>query len=274
MTKSVKVFSFGGGVQSHAVLVLQATKQLPDPYDYFVFSNVGHDSENPATIEYFENITVPYCEEFGINLIEVRKTTRGEPETLYEYIHRTERTIPIPARMSNGAPGNRSCTNDFKIRVVDKWIREQGYSHAIVGLGLSIDEFRRVRDEKWHKSNGIQKKRHHPLIDMRISRLDCLSIIKEAGLPQPPKSACWFCPFKSRGEWVVMKKEQPELFQQAIELEQHINEKRDALGRDYVYLFPQTKGQMVKLESAVGDQDNFFDLVDEDDNCDSGYCFT
>jgi hypothetical protein len=62
----IRVFSFGGGVQSTAVLVMQAFNMLPQPYDAFVFANVGADSENPATIQYVEEYAKPFAEEFGI----------------------------------------------------------------------------------------------------------------------------------------------------------------------------------------------------------------
>src|SRR5258708_98613 len=47
----LKVFSFGGGVQSVAALVLAAQGKID--YRHFVFCNVGDDSENPATLEYY-----------------------------------------------------------------------------------------------------------------------------------------------------------------------------------------------------------------------------
>ena len=53
---TLRSFSFGGGVQSTAALVLQAQNKLPKSYDAFLFSNVGDDSEHPETIEYFNKI--------------------------------------------------------------------------------------------------------------------------------------------------------------------------------------------------------------------------
>jgi hypothetical protein len=271
----VRLFSFGGGVQSTAVLVLQAQGKLWRPYDWFVFADVGHDSENPDTITYVETIAKSYAAKYGIKFVEVQKTTYGEPETLWGYIHRVEKSVPIPARMSNGAPGNRSCTNDFKIKVVDKWIKSHGYTHATVGLGLSVDEFGRVRNERWHDSVGKKrigfcKKREHPLIDLRMSRQDCHNIIRDAGLPMPPKSACFFCPFKRRNEWIEFKKAEPLLFEKCVQLEKRINEKRNAMGRDFVYLHSSCK----PLAQAVGNQPMLPMFGIEEDVCESGYCFT
>lgn len=269
---TVRVFSYGGGVQSNAVLVLAAQGKVN--YDVFVFADVGDDSENPATIEYVNTVAKPFAKKHGIQIVTVQKTTYGKPETLMGYIHRTKKSVPIPARMSNGAPGNRSCTNDFKIRVVDKWVKSNGYDNAIIGLGLSIDEYHRVRDERWHDKHGKRKigywkKRHHPLVDLRLSRLDCRKIITGAGLPMPPKSSCFFCPFKRRSEWIEMKRHDPDLFLKAVELEHHINSKRDAIGRDTVYLH----ASCTPLENAVASQPMLFP-DDEMDMCESGYCHT
>lgn len=57
--KHVRIFSYGAGVQSFATLVLQTKGKLSTPYDVFIFANVGHDSENPATLEHYENVAKP-----------------------------------------------------------------------------------------------------------------------------------------------------------------------------------------------------------------------
>lgn len=273
-TRKVRIFSFGGGVQSHAVLALQAMGKLPQPYDLFLMADVGRDSEHPDTVRYVDEVTKPFCDGHGINFMMVPKTTRGKAETLFEYIHRIKRGIPIPAFMSGGAPGNRSCTADFKIEVVNRYVRANKWTHAVTGLGISLDEYQRLRDTKWHDNhNGRRfsfwKKREYPLIDLRMNRQDALNAALEAGLPTPPRSACWFCPFTSRGRWIEMKTYRPELFDKAIALEEHINEKRHALGRDDVYLHRDLR----PLVDAVPDQMLLPFIENTGSECDAGYCF-
>jgi len=264
----IRVFSYGGGVQSNAVLVLQATGRLPEPYDVFVFANVGEDSENPATLRYVEEVARPYAARHGIEFVEVLKTTRGEPETLYQFVYRVKRRIPLPLYMSgNGAPGRRICTSDFKIAVIDRWLREQGYRRAVTGLGISPDEFHRARDRRPYVQNGIEKRREYPLIDLRLRRVDCQRIIIEAGLPVAPKSSCWFCPFHRPNEWLELRRTQPELFWRAVEMERMLNERRAKLGRDNMYFH----SALVPLDQAVGDQLPMFP-DDEMAMCESGYC--
>ena len=272
--QTMRIFSYGGGVQSNAVLALQAAGKLRNPYDVFVFSNVGKDSENPATVEYVEHIAKPFAEQHGIAFVEVQKTYFGDPDTLLANIMRSKRAVPIPMYMGgNGAPGNRNCTQDFKIRVVDKWIKSQGVERITVGLGISMDEATRMRDSQWHdaygkKKYGFWKRRDYPLIDLRMRRQDCRTVTHAAGLPDAPKSSCWFCPFKRRSEWIEMKRGQPELFQRAIDLEKHVHNVRGHIGRDAIYFHKA----LVPLAQAVGNQLPLFPEWDMD-NCESGYCF-
>ena len=50
-----------------------------------------------------------------------------------------------------------------------------------------------------------------------------INVIEQAGLPIPPKSACWFCPFASRSVWIERKKHEPELYAAALQMERDIN---------------------------------------------------
>lgn len=266
-----RVFSFGGGVQSTAVLVLAAQGKLR--YDAFVFANVGNDSENPETLRYLHEYARPFAEEHHISMVGVQKTYKKKPDTIKQAIYRENRSIPIPAYMSGGAPGNRSCTTDFKILVVDKWIKQQRLERCVVGLGISLDEFHRAKDERWHnkhgkKKIGFWKRREHPLIDMRLNREDCKRIITSAGLPIPPKSSCFFCPFLKPSEWVTMRRDEPALFQEAIGIQNQVNTKRSSLGKDRLYLH----SKLILLEN-IGVQPLLFS-DEEMDDCAEGVCFT
>ena len=262
----IKVFSFGGGVQSTACLVLAAQGKID--YQTFLFCNVGADSENPDTLTYVEEIAKPYAAKHGLALHELQKVRRdGSVDTIYSHIMRSNRSIGIPVYMSNGAPGRRSCTYDFKIAVCVKWLKQHGataQNPATVGLGISLDEFQRMRSD-----SGIPCERlAYPLIERRLDRAACLKIIRDAGLPPPPESACYFCPYHSKRMWQELRDEKPELFAKAVHLEQVVNERRAMLGKDQVYLSRRCK----PLPMATSDHVQL-SLFEEDDMCESGYCF-
>jgi hypothetical protein len=263
------VFSCGGGVQSTACLVLAAQGVIP--YRTFVFANVGDQAESPDTIRYIEQVLKPYAAQHGIEWIDVQRRRRdGTPVDLYEELHRPIRSIDIPVRMSNGAPGNRNCTVEFKIKPIAKWIKRNAPS-CTLGKGISTDEPHRATPSR--ESDGYTSA--YPLIELGISRNDCLRIVREAGLPQPPKSSCWFCPYKTTDQWITMRREKPELFTATAELEEMLNRKRAEIGKDAVYISGVGARKALPITEAIPDQLGLFpEWIDEQDGCESGYCMT
>lgn len=262
---SLRVVSYGGGVQSTALLVLAAQGVIDFPL--FVFANVGADSENPHTLDYLETTARPYAAQHGIELHEVQKRLRdGSPDTIIRWVDRTQSSVPIPARMGNGAPGNRTCTQNFKIQVIDKELKRRGATAAqpaLVALGISLDEYQRMRSG----SGKAYKTLAYPLIDARLTRQDCIRVIARASLPVPPKSSCYFCPFHRMREWRRQARDEPDLFAKSVALEVRLNDRRAALGKDAVWLTRYAR----PLDQVVGQHDQL-DLF-ADAGCDiAGYC--
>jgi len=208
-------------------------------------------------------------------MVEVEKKRKGKTDTLLMAIERKNNHIPIPVYMSSGAPGHRSCTFDYKVKVVDKWIKEHGVNRATIGLGISTDESKRMKghgpETHYFASRpiGFEKWYEYPLINSHHSRMDCHRIIEVEGLPTPPKSSCYFCPFHSPNTWIEMKRNEPELFQASLAIEQLVNEKRQRIGKDQVYLHQRAQ----PLERAVADQLSLFEVGCANE-CDSGFCHT
>ena len=263
------VFSCGGGVQSTACLVLAAQGRIP--YRTFIFANVGDNAEDPRTLLYVKNVLKPYAFAQGIEWIDLQKQRRdGQLVDLHDDLYRPIRSINIPVRMSNGAPGNRNCTVEFKIKPIAKWIRKNA-PNCTLGKGISTDEPHRATPSR--EDDGYVSA--YPLIELGISRSDCLRLVSEAGLPQPPKSSCWFCPYKTTDQWITMRRERPELFAKVAELELHLNQKRAEIGKDAVYISGVGSRKSLPIDQAIPDQLGLFpEWIDEQDGCESGYCMT
>jgi hypothetical protein len=295
---ALRTFSSGGGVQSIAALVLSAQGEIDFPIH--LFANVGNDSEHPATLRYVREIAMPYAKAQGIPFVELRKQRRRQvwehigyvkvpiyggmtviagvnrprvrfrDATLYEQLTKgSERSIGIPARLGgSGAPARRNCTLDFKMRVIAKWQKEHGATvenPCTTGLGISLDEFHRAR----RGDDLPAQRREYPLIDMRLTRQDCRNIIERAGLPVPPKSSCWFCPFHRLAKWQEMRHDEPDLFVKSVALERQLSERHERLGRGP--LFFSDKG--VPLDQATSPHRQLPMFTDEtEDACESGYC--
>lgn len=271
---TIRSVSYGGGKQSTALLVLAKRKVID--FDLFLMANVGEDSEDPRTLTYVREVAMPYAEKNGIELRLLDRVKRdGSTETLWGRLMREDsRSLPIPVRMSNGAPGTRSCTADFKIKVIGKELKRLGATAdnpATIGIGISLDEIHRANARKVEPHERIV----YPLIGigeetgLKMTRIDCERLIESEGLPVPPKSSCFFCPFHRPTAWADLAREQPELWEKSVLLEDTLNARRDALGKDHVYL---TRFG-VPLREAIDTDQELLPLVD-DGSCDSGWCFT
>jgi hypothetical protein len=266
---TLRSVSYGGGVQSTSLLVLAAEGKIDFPL--FLFANVGDDSEDPLTLEYVRNVAMPYAADHGIELHELQRHRKdGSVETLWGRLTREgSRSLPIPVRMANGAPGTRSCTADFKIRVLSRWLRLHGATKddpATVAVGISVDEMERASNRRLERNEVVV----YPLLELGLRRSDCMRVIQVAGLPVPPKSSCFFCPLHHVQVFRDMRRERPELFGRAVQLERMLNERRDALGKDHVFLMRY--GRPLD-ETVTADIQQVFDFGDEG-ACDSGFCFT
>lgn len=296
--------SYGGGVQSTALMVLAAQERIP--FRTFLMANVGDDSEDPRTLDYVRDVATPYAAEHGLELKVLDRVRRdGTTETLWGRLMREgSRSLPIPVRMSNGAPGTRSCTADFKIKVIARELKARGARSpkacrehvtaledgkvdrltidpecsacdpgviATVGIGISLDEVHRINSRRAQP----YERPVYPLVSLgidtglKLRRDDCLRVIRSAGIPVPPKSSCFFCPFHRPDEWADLHRERPDLFERSAELEDTLNDRRAQLGKDPVYL---TRFG-IPLREAIDTGQELLPFID-DGECDSGYCFT
>lgn len=260
---TVRAISYGGGVQSTALLVLAAHGEID--FSVALFANVGDDSEHPATIAYVRDVAAPFAAQHALELVTIQKRRKdGTPDTLMQRIDRDERTIPIPMRLAEGKPGNRTCTAEFKINVILRELVKRGASKtepAVLALGISLDEYHRMKPARDRRVTHMW-----PLIDRRMDRAACVAVIERAGIAVPPKSSCWFCPFHRKSEWLRMRRQEPELFAASVALERKMIERRLNLGRDPIWL----TDALMPLNDAV-QEDGQMDMFGG--SCDiGGYC--
>ena len=272
----IKVISYGGGVQSTALVVLAAQGKID--FNQAVIANVGDDSEHPATLEYVRNIAIPWASERGVEIHEIYRTKRnGErAQTLLQYHNEhTEKngSTPLPVIMvgpNTRGIANRTCTKEWKANPVSKWLKANGATPdnpAHLALGISTDEFHRANT----KHDKPYERRTFPLLDLGLSRRDCEKLIMDAGLPVPPKSACWFCPFTPVKTWQRLRRDEPERFDAVAQMELEMNKHRDTHGKQR---FWWTSRPEPMIDYIVAAQDELEFDGPETGECDSGFCWT
>jgi hypothetical protein len=194
-----KILSLGAGVNSTALLVLKELGKVD--FESVVFSDTG--GEHPETYEFLDRVIRPYCDKLGVELFYIKRD--GQP--LYEtYL---EKRI-IPTRMY------RHCSDKFKIQPLKKFAMSN-YPNQDIQFIIGFCKGEEHRAEKF----CLSKFASFPLIDLGIDREGCKQLIKDAGLPVPIKSGCYFCPHTRVKNWKWLKRTHPELFNKAIKLEQN-----------------------------------------------------
>ena len=221
----LRILSLGAGVQS-STLLMMSCKEAIERYDFAIFADTGWEpAEVYRWLGWLEaNSSIPIIRvTSGINiftdLMRYQKS-EGNAGTWF--------SLPFHLRCpETGADGlgRRQCTERLKIRPINYWLREHlgcpGRKRVPAGavdisLGFSTDEARRAKPStrKWQRFN-------FPLLDLGMSRTDCLQwVSKHYGLT-PPKSACIGCPFRSPMEWLGIREnadewEQAQAFDHAI----------------------------------------------------------
>ncbi|MCA0455625.1 MAG: hypothetical protein LCI00_16740 [Chloroflexi bacterium] len=287
--KPYRLFSAGWGTQSTAVLVLQAQGKIK-PYDAFVWANVGDDSEHPETIDYYNNHIVPFAARHGIQLIERQRIYKGEPITLYRFVNDVQHSMPLPMYFSEGGKGNRKCTIDFKVEVVNRYFKKEvAMSHVEMGIGFSRDEAYRIHKKYpgWHDHNytrqpngtwkrgkklGFWRLHEFPLTELQLTKAQCIKLVVDAGLPEPPPSLCWWCPFQGRSRMLDKKKNRPEMFSEMIRLEDVLNDRYQLLNHNAKKSkrigFHPDRIPLREMPDQMELWQNFKDV----DECDIGIC--
>lgn len=89
-----------------------------------------------------------------------------------------------------------------------------------------------VCPEKGLPPYGQRYEMRYPLREWGLDRAACGRIIVAAGLPLPPKSACFFCPSMKQAEIESLAVEDPTMYRLALEMERLYREGRHFRGDD------------------------------------------
>jgi hypothetical protein len=226
------VLSLGAGVQSSCLALMAAKGEITPMPDFAVFADTqAEPAEVYKWLDWLETqLPFPVYRVTKGNLtnesLKVRVKTKSKYGNGISYIRRL---IPMFGKKADGSvvPAiGRSCTADFKIKPIFKKIRElckirHGQKDITVTqwIGISYDEMQRMKasPNKWSQNRW-------PLIEKKMHREDCIKWMADNGYPEPPRSACYYCPFHSNEEWIKLKTEDPVHFQKAVEFDRTIRD--------------------------------------------------
>ena len=255
--------SLGWGIQSFCLAAMAATGFIP-PFDLAIHADTGHEAL--GTYQHAEKWT-PWLEERGLKVVTVSAAAAVRD------ISKPDRQgVFIPAATvshRNGSLGrlSRQCTERWKIRPIKDHLktilgRRPKPNSINALLGISLDEFHRMRS-----SDVSYIINTYPLVDLRMTRGDCISWLQQHQLDVPPKSACVFCPYHDRAAWKSLKRAGGPDWDKALYVDQALRHRRP---NHDLYLHPVA----LPLEQAVKIPEDFGGTqVEMDIPCSAATCF-
>lgn len=244
----MRIENLGCGVQSTCIFLMACEGEI-EPIDYAIFADT--QEETRAVYDHFawlRTVSAPAP-------IILTGTAGRIGDDLTRGVNTTgQRFATIPAFTAPGEPDDvtkemlvgcetekrkvgklrRQCTKEYKTQVVERIIRREIFKlksrqrfpkgTLITQIfGISTDEAKRaIRITARVDATGWAKA-SFPLLDLGMSRDDCLAWLKPRVPHQTPESSCVFCPFKDAESWLEIKKD-PVAWARAVEVDAGLRE--------------------------------------------------
>jgi len=273
--------SLGGGVQSSTIAEMVVEGVLSRP-TAAIFADTGN--EPPWVYEHLDYLEGRLAT-VGVPLWRVSRPGKGLVGDMFTP---GLKSYPLPPfYIDNGSHGmlRRQCTKDYKVipirQAIQRFLVEKGQAEVnragtvrgrpgvqvTLWLGISVDEWSRARtgDVRWltHK---------YPLLDLRMSRADCVAWLEARKLPVPQKSSCLICPYHANAYWQDLRRTHPDLWEQVVAIDAQLREPRGLRWQEALRGKPYIHRSCKPLPQAVGLQFALFE-PDDEQTCDGGYCF-
>lgn len=243
MTRPV-FLSLGAGVQSSTLALMAACGEITPMPTAAIFADTQDEPKSVYRwLDWLEQ-QLPYpvhhvtAGSLSAESLKMRVSTSG--------VKFSATNIPFFTLAESGDRGkipHRSCTRDFKIKpiikqvrkmigkdVIAAWWRESRKATqpplAVQWIGISRDEMQRMKDSRdpWIRCEW-------PLVERRMTRAMCVEWMRSKGYPEPPRSACVYCPFHSNAEWRRLKNTEPEAFERAVKFERDLQVAKSSTDR-------------------------------------------
>ena len=230
----MNIVSFGGGTNSAALLIGLYKHKIP--IDLITFADTG--AEHPHTYQFIEIIN-QWLAEHGMPQI-----------TVVQYVDRYGNRLSLETEclrshtLPSIAYGHKRCSQKHKIAPQEKFCNNYPPCRKVWSRGKKVVKFIGYDAGEHYRSDKVllrdladpKYSKWYPLMEWGWDREACIRAIEEAGLPQPGKSSCFFCPSMRAEEIIDLREHYPDLFRRALALEDNARANLktvQGLGRNY-----------------------------------------
>lgn len=210
----ITAWGCGGGIDSTAIAALIVNGKLPKP-DLAYMTDCGWEAQ--YTWDYMHNVTIPRLKTVGVNLQIIRSVDDGVDTSL---LMDKRGFVLLPAYShKDGKPTKfrTHCNGIWKVKVAEHWLRAAGVERCENWLGIAFDERERefTSPIRWRQNC-------YPLIELKMTRADCIYYLGISGWPLPTRTNCIICPQQNDEQWINLKTRSPIDFARAVAAEESI----------------------------------------------------
>lgn len=220
----LRVLSLGAGVQSTTVALLAARGEIDVP-DVAIFADTQWEPAAVYRQVGWLRSVLPYpvhavtIGSIRENILARRNAAGGRFASVPWYIRHED---------GSEGMGRRQCTREYKLDPIRREIRRMlgapprsriAPNSVEVLIGISTDEATRMKParQRWLRNRW-------PLVELGMSRSDCVLWLTRNGYPTPPKSSCIGCPFHHDSLWREMRANAPEEWADAVEMDRALRQ--------------------------------------------------
>lgn len=221
----LNIISLGAGVQSSTMALMAAHGEMTPMPDCAIFADTG--AEPLGVYKWLDWLETKLP--FPVHRVMHKEGLRQNIIDSIAGARFAGAPFFTESNDSRGGMLRRQCTREFKVEPIKQKVRQllglqKGERAgkevlAIQWIGISTDEAQRMKP-----SGDVWIKNIWPLIEVNMSRLQCLAWIEKHAYPMPTKSACTFCPYHNDALWREMKNNDPVSFADAIEIDNMIRD--------------------------------------------------
>ena len=230
----LNILSYGAGTPSTTLALMScqnAQRGPPYPfplvpvYDAVIFCDLHSE---PSWVYAQAEFTAAACREAGIPFYRLDADLYGD--FTCNFGRARTACIPFWTLGEDGKKGKmpRQCTYDYKIKVIEKFVRYEllryrprertlpldVHAHHM-HMGIMWEERQRARESKQTLFTN-----QYPLVDMGWTRADCYAYNKEVwGLPTKA-SCCLFCPFHTNYFYQHIREHEPNCYACALRVDE------------------------------------------------------
>jgi len=210
----MNIVAYGGGTNSTALLVECVNRGIP--VELILFADTG--GERPETYEYVQLFSDWLVSHGLTGIISVNRVNK-EQEPRY-----LEQDCIDGEMLPSIAYGFKACSQKYKRQPQDKFCNNYQPCKDVWKAGGKVTKFIGFDADEPHRTAIPEDDKYiyrYPLVEWDMGREECVDVICKAGLPQPGKSSCFFCPSMKAHEIRKLAVTNPDLIQRALAMEEN-----------------------------------------------------